>query len=262
MKAKAIEIFKKYLSLNIIKKILITYFLCWAGFLFSFSVGKFLLYLSSILKSNFISEPAKLAQSVGTAKFNAVSSAVSNTVGVKNAYLAYALSYIFSNFMGCIIIMFALGALAYLYKKDLEKAKTSEEKEELLKDYQRYLFILFIFTVINPLTGLIGVNLQYSDLVAVLPHGFFEFFGFAIAVVVGVEMANKILPIVKREISNKKIAILVVCSFIFIFIAGMLEPIDWLIYTYAKLHGISLLSAFATAYKNLFLYLISMLFKS
>ncbi|AAB98087.1 hypothetical protein MJ_0096 [Methanocaldococcus jannaschii DSM 2661] len=262
MEVKAMEIFKKYLSLNIPKKILITYFLCWAGFLFSFSVGKFLLYLSSILKSNFISEPAKLAQSVGTAKFNAVSSAVSNTVGVKNAYLTYALSYIVSNFMGCLIIMFALGALAYLYKKDLEKAKTLEEKEELFKCYQKYLLILFIFTVINPLTGLIGVNLQYSDLIAVLPHGFFEFFGFATAVVVGVELSNKILPIVKREITSKKIVILIACSFIFIFIAGMLEPIDWFIYSYAKAYGIPLLAAFATGYKNLFLYLISMLFKS
>ncbi|AIJ05340.1 hypothetical protein JH146_0490 [Methanocaldococcus bathoardescens] len=259
MEIKAIEIFKKYLSLNIPKKILITYFLCWMGFLFSFSVGKFLLYLSSILKSEFISKPAELAQSVGTAKFNAVSSAISSTVGMKNAYLDYALSYIFSNFMGCLIIMFALGALGYLCKKDLEKAESDEEKEEIFRNYQKYLLILFIFAVINPLTGLIGINLQYSDLIAVLPHGFFEFFGFAIAVVAGVEISNKILPIIERKISYKKIAILITCSFIFISIAGMLEPIDWFIYSYAKAYGISLLSAFATGYKNLFLYLISML---
>ncbi len=259
MEEKAIGVFKKYLSLNVPKKILITYFLCWTGFLFSFSVGKFLLYLSSIFKSKFIEQPAKLAQEVGTVKFHAVSSAVSKTVGAKNSYITYAFSYVISNFMGCLIIMSALGLLSYLYKKDLEKAKTLEEKEEIFKQYQKYLLILFIFTVVNPLTGLIGTDLNYSDLIAVLPHGFFEFFGFATAVVAGLEIANKILPIIKKDITYKKIATLILCSFIFIFIAGMLEPLDWLIYGYAKAYGISLLSAFINAYKNLFLYLISML---
>ena len=111
-------IFKKYLSLDIPKKILITYFLCWLGFLCSFSVGKFLIFLSSILKAKFVAKPAELAKSIGTAKFDAVSSAVSNTVGIKNAYFTYALSYIASNFTSGLIIMFALGIVGYLYKKD------------------------------------------------------------------------------------------------------------------------------------------------
>ncbi|XRO76787.1 stage II sporulation protein M [Methanocaldococcus sp. 10A] len=111
----------------------------------------------------------------------------------------------------------------------------------------------------NPLTGLVGVNLNYSDLIAILPHGFFEFFGFSIAVVAGVEISNKIYPIIKRKISYKKIALLMVSSFIFISIAGLLEPIDWYIYSYAKAYGIPLLSAFIMGYKNLFLYLLSMI---
>ncbi|ACV24220.1 hypothetical protein [Methanocaldococcus fervens] len=256
MEVKAIEVFKRYLSLNILKKIIITYFLCWIGFLFSFSVGKLLLYLSSILKSNFIAKPAELAKTVGTAKFNAVSSAISST-GIGNIYLSYALSYVVSNFMGCLIIILALGAIGYLSKKDLEKAKSDDEKKIIIKDYQKYLLILFIFTVINPLTGLIGKDLSYYDLIAVLPHGLFEFFGFAIAVVAGVEISNKILPIVKRETSYKRIIALTIFSFIFIFIAGLLEPFDWFIYEYAKYYGIPLTSTFIKAYKNLFFYLIS-----
>ena len=256
MKAKAIEIFKKYLSLNIPKKILITYFLCWIGFLFSFSVGKFLLFLSSILKAKFVAKPAELAKSIGTVKFDAVSSAVSNTVGIKNAYFTYALSYIVSNFTSGLIIMSALGIVGYLYKKDLKDAKTSEERNKLFKEYQKYLSILFVIIIINPLTGLVGTDLGYYDLVAVLPHGLFEFFGFALAVIAGVEISNKILPIVKRNLSYKKIAILGVGSLIFISIAGLLEPIDWLIYNYAKYHGISLPYAFSIAYKNLILYLL------
>ncbi|XRP96849.1 hypothetical protein ACO3UB_07860 [Methanocaldococcus sp. 16A] len=257
MEVKAIEIFKKYLSLNILKKVLITYFLCWIGFLFSFSVGKFLLYLSSILKSKIIEQPAKIAQHIGTVKFKAVSSTVSKTVGMKSLYLDYALSYIISNYIGCLIIAFALGTLGYLYKKDLKKAKSLKEKEEIFKNYQKYLLILFILTIMNPLTGLVGVNLDYSDLIAVIPHGFFEFFGFATAVVAGVEISNKIFPIIKRKISYKKIVFLMICSFIFISIAGLLEPIDWYIYSYAKAYGIPLLSAFIMGYKNLFLYLLS-----
>jgi len=256
-KMKGLESFKKYVSLSVPKKIIITYFLCWAGFLFSFSIGKLLLYISSIFKSKVITEPAKVAQTVGTAKFKAVSSAVSTTVGAKNAYLTYSLSYIISNFLGCLIIISALGALAYLYKKDMENAKTPEEKEEVIRNYQKYLFILFIFTVINPLTGLIGINLDYHDLVAVIPHGTFEFMGFAISVVAGVELANKIFPIVKRSLSYKKLALLVLASFIFISIAGFLEPIDWYIFEYARVNNYPLTYAFITAYKHLIIYIVS-----
>ena len=152
--------------------------------------------------------------------------------------------------------MFALGIVGYLYKKDLKDAETSEERNKLFKEYQKYLSILFVITIINPLTGLVGTDLGYYDLVAVVPHGLFEFFGFALAVVVGVEISNKILPIVKRNLSYKKILILGVGSLIFISIAGLLEPIDWLIYSYAKYHGISLPYAFSMAYKNLILYLL------
>ncbi|XRO76786.1 hypothetical protein ACO3VM_08440 [Methanocaldococcus sp. 10A] len=133
MEVKAIEVFKKYLSLNILKKVLITYFLCWIGFLFSFSVGKFLLYLSSILKSKIIEQPAKIAQHIGTVKFKAVSSTVSKTVGMKNLYLDYTLSYIISNYIGCLIIILALGAIGYLCKKDLEKLNHLKIKRRYLE---------------------------------------------------------------------------------------------------------------------------------
>ncbi|MCQ6253667.1 hypothetical protein [Methanocaldococcus sp.] len=256
MKEKLIDYFIKYLSLNIIKKVFITYLLCWIGFLFSFSLGKFLLYLSSILKNNYILKPAKVAQTIGTAKFTTVSHTISKTVGVKNMYLDYSLSYIISNFTSCLIIIFALATLGYLYKKDLEKVRSIKEKEEIIKNYTKYLFILFVFTVINPLTGLIGINLKYLDLIVVLPHGLFEFLGFAIAIVVGLEIANKICPIVKKNISYKKIMALILCSFIFIFIAGMLEPIDWAIYYYSQIYNIPLLHAIITIYKHLLLSLV------
>ncbi|ENN96706.1 hypothetical protein J422_00641 [Methanocaldococcus villosus KIN24-T80] len=230
--------FKKFLCLNLKYKITLTYFLTWLGFLISFSFGKFLIFLSNILKSEPIKKPAEIAKTFGEMKFYAVSSVISQNVSIP--YLSYALSYIINNSISCMMIIAVFALAGYLSSK--EKA---EEKE-----YLRFICILFIFAIANPITALIGVNLEFKDLIAIVPHGIFEFFGYSLAVVLGLELANIFYPI-KEKVSIKSIAILLMSIFTFISIAGFLEPIDWLIYNYAKANNLDLFKTFFTVYKSL-----------
>ncbi|WP_423792300.1 hypothetical protein ACPB8Q_06105 [Methanocaldococcus indicus] len=210
---------KKYLNLPLYKKIFLTYILCWLGFLFSFSLGKLIYYLSNLFKSKKTIEiTLDTIKTVGTAKYEVVSMTVSSATN--NPYLDCALSYIISNFTGCLVIIFVFALFAYLAKKD------NEDK----KRYEKYLTILFIIAVLNPLTGIIGYKLKFTALKYVLIHGTFEFLGFAISIVLGVELANKIYPVVNKSLSKNKLFLLFILAFIFISIAGFLEPISWYLY--------------------------------
>jgi len=203
--------FKKFLSLPIYKKIIITYTICWLGFLFSFSLGQIFKLLSSIFHP--IKEGAEIVRDVGVAKYEVAYHVAQKTVD--NPYLSYILSYFLSNITACLMIVVVFSLFGYLSRDDEEKK------------FIKYLFILYIFAVINPITGIVGYNLPIYALIYVLPHGFFEFLGFSIAIVLGVELAKNLYY--KKKI-EKKVIYLIILIFVLIFIAASLEPIDWAIY--------------------------------
>ncbi|WP_052297396.1 hypothetical protein [Methanotorris igneus] len=95
-----------------------------------------------------------------------------------------------------------------------------------------------------------------SDIVAIVPHGVFEFAGFALAIVLGIESANHILPIINQKNRKNKFILIamLLLSLTFIGVAAFIEPFDWLIYSYAKNNGISVLEAMIMAYRNLISY--------
>ncbi|WP_052297397.1 hypothetical protein [Methanotorris igneus] len=134
------NLFERFLELNTKLKFIVTYVMCWVGFLFSLSIGK--------LISNILYEPVEVVSEVGTAKFHVVSSAVSSKMGV--SYYSIVLSYFINNASACLIIVSAFVLVSHLYKKEISKDLSN------FKEYLRTLLLFYLIVVINPITGFVG----------------------------------------------------------------------------------------------------------
>jgi len=143
------------------------------------------------------------------------------------------------------------------------------------------------------LTGVLGYNININDIIVILPHGVFEFAGFALSIITGFMIAEKILPICGnsdgdnksdtdnrnnknnknnrnnknntddknkkyglKEKENIKIILSIICIFILIGIAASVEPLDWIIYEYAKYNNSNLLHTMIMVYKSVIYYIL------
>jgi len=240
--------FKYFLKLSFLKKFFITYVGCWCGFFSMILFSKILYFL-------FVGNAVSAAGDIASQKFEVISGAVSSYMGYN--YLSISLSYFINNSMACTVILLAFSLVAYLYKKDIANNRSSFE------DYLNAMILFYTIVVINPLTGIVGYGINIKDILIILPHGIFEFAGFALSAVMGITIADKILPIISGEHKNEKkgknkkqfinlVDILkIVMIFIFIGIAASLEPLDWLIYEYAKYNNLNIIQAIIEVYKQL-----------
>ncbi|MBP2143730.1 putative membrane protein SpoIIM required for sporulation [Methanococcus voltae] len=169
----------KFLDLSFSKKFFVTYILCIVGYLSITLLGMYVNSLYSLKNADFIA----------TKKFEIVSSAVVAHTGPEVSYLSLALTYIVNNFIACFTISSAIIAVALLYRHDIKKENDTNIS------YLNALFIFYLLTIINPFTGLSGAKLRYLDLIAVIPHGIFEFGAVALSISLGIHYALKILPL-------------------------------------------------------------------
>ncbi|MDK2988353.1 MAG: hypothetical protein PWQ47_1491 [Methanothermococcus sp.] len=130
-------------------------------------------------------------------------------------YYSAVFSYFINNSLACISIILAFILVSYLYKKEISSGKST------IREYLNSLIIFYLLVIINPLTGILGVDLNFSDLGVLIPHGIFEFAGLAFSIVLGLEYAIYNLPL------------------------------DETIYTYAKNNGMPVLETIIMAYGNL-----------
>jgi len=273
------NLFINFLRLSFLKRFVITYIGCWSGFLSMFLFSKVLALFTT-------KKAVVVAEAVASKKFEVVSHAVSSTVNNgAPTYLSVALSYFISNSTACIIILMAFSLVAYIYKIDILNNRSS------VKEYINTMILFYIIILLNPLTGILGYNININDIVVILPHGVFEFSGFALSIIIGLMIAEKILPISiidnedntcngnksknknenenennknknknkKHEIIKKeniKIILCIICMFILIGIAASIEPLDWIIYEYAKYNNSNLLHTMIMVYKNVIYYTI------
>jgi len=230
--------FEQFLSLKFVNRFFITYFLSWFGLFGTLSIAK-------LLQPLFNVESASL---VTTAKYEAISNAVSSQIGFN--YYSVWFTYFISNYIACISIFLAFVLLAHLYTRDISKGKST------IKDYFNTLLFFYLLVVINPFTGVLGVNLQYSDILAIIPHGIFEYAGFSLSIVLGIEYALIKLPIsgIKKHYEKKQ-KVIFMLKFIsiplLILLAGFLETLDWLIFNYAKENNLSILYTFFDVYYSI-----------
>lgn len=241
------SIFRKFLELSTLKKFFITYFACWGGFLSTIIVGKFLNSFFTVEK----------AGAVVDAKFEAISTVVASKVGFN--YYSAVFSYFINNYLACISIILAFILVSYLYKKEISSGKST------IREYLNSLIIFYLLVIINPLTGILGVDSNFSDLGVVIPHGIFEFAGLAFSIVLGLEYAIYNLPLNETKKygapkptfkkgwieNNVKFLVKVFGAFILIGVAAFMEPLDWAIYTYAKNNGMPVLETIIMVYGNL-----------
>jgi len=234
------SIFKKFLELGTLKKFFITYFACWGGFLSTIVVGKFLNSFFTVEK----------AGAVADAKFEAISTVVASKVGFN--YYSAVFSYFINNSLACISIILAFILVSYLYKKEISSGKST------IREYLNSLIIFYLLVIINPLTGILGVDLNFSDLGVLIPHGIFEFAGLAFSIVLGLEYAIYNLPLDETKKYGApqfpysiKFLVKVFGALALIGIAAIIEPLDWAIYTYAKNNGMPVLETIIIAYGNL-----------
>ncbi|WP_456418473.1 hypothetical protein [Methanocaldococcus infernus] len=225
--------FKEFFNLPLHKKLFLTYIFCWIGFFISFFFGKFIYYLSLKLFPP-VKESVNIVAEIGTAKYSVVHSTVSSSLN--NPYLSYALSYLLSNFLSCLIIVVVFALFGYLSR--------DEDEEKFFK----YLSILYLFSVLNPITGIVGYKLPLSAIFYIIPHGLFEFFGFSIAIVLGLELAKTFYY--KKSLKKIKILLLFL-SLVFISLAALLEPIDWAIYNsnLSVIKGYSIVLSYLLGFK-------------
>ncbi|AEH07286.1 hypothetical protein [Methanothermococcus okinawensis] len=269
------NMFKYFLKLSFLKKFFITYVACWSGFLSMVLFSKILYFL-------FGRNTLNVAGNVASQKFEVISGAVSHQVGYN--YLSISLSYFISNSIACVVILLVFPLVAYLYKKDMANNMKDNIKNNIennrssLKDYLNTMILFYIITVINPLTGILGYNINIKDIAVLLPHGIFEFAGFALSIVMGITIANKILPLneiyigenkkdrklsinimsIIKGINDKSILkdmLKIIAIFILIGIAASLEPLDWLIYEYAKYNNLNIIQVMVEVYRELLFYI-------
>ncbi|MCS3900941.1 stage II sporulation protein M [Methanococcus voltae] len=262
--------YTKFLSLSFSKKFLITYFLCIIGYL---SITLLSISINSLYS-------LKHADFIATKKFEIVSSAVVSQTGSEVSYLSLALTYIVNNFLACFTISSAIVAVALLYKHDLKK------ENEVVISYINVLFIFYLITILNPFTGLSGAKLRYLDLLAVIPHGIFEFAAVALSICLGIHYALKILPVsitlnldsnsdsdsnsekniidynTVKSIPKLKLRDylnylgLLILILLLVSIAGILEPIDWALRNYSIANNLNMVDLFIESYKNIIYYII------
>ncbi|MDT3499310.1 hypothetical protein NLU03_35210, partial [Bacillus toyonensis] len=102
------------------------------------------------------------------------------------------------------------------------------------EDYINALILFYLITVINPLTGALGYNINIEYLPVVIPHGIFEFAGLALSIVTGLTVAERILPVENSKFYNevkgifsRDIILKILTALAFIGLAAFLEPLDW-----------------------------------
>ncbi|WP_459201314.1 hypothetical protein [Methanococcus sp. CF] len=229
--------FDRFLNLKFMNKFILTYFLSWIGLFVTLTVSKFLKPLLNVESAGVLT----------TAKYEVISTAVSSQVGLN--YYSIWYSYFISNFLACITIFLVFAILSYLYKRDILKGKST------INDYFNMLLFFYVLVVLNPLTGIVGASLSFSDLLAIIPHGLFEYAGFSMSIVLGIEYSLYNLPLNKKEFWDKKQKLKFLLKFLLIpvllFIAGAMETLDWIIVNYAKENGLSVLKTFFDVYYNL-----------
>jgi len=242
--------FKYFLKMSFTKKFLITYVGCWFGFLSMVGLSKVIKSLFSFYSPQYSESAMKTVEYIATKKFEIISSSVSTNVGYN--YLSAVLSYFINNSMSCIIIILACVLAAYIYKKDIENNSST------IEDYLKALILFYIITVINPLTGVLGYNINIDYLPVVIPHGIFEFAGLALSIVIGISIANRILPIEYMEhkkgvkdVLSRDIVLKTAVVLLLIGVAAFLEPIDWMAYQYATYYNLSIVNVLINIYLNL-----------
>jgi len=270
------NLFINFLRLSFLKRFVITYIGCWSGFLSMFLFSKVLALFTT-------KKAVVVAEVVASKKFEVVYHAVSSTVNNEApSYLSVALSYFICNSTACVIILMAFPLVAYIYKMDILNNQSSVD------EYINTMILFYIIIMLNPLTGVLGYNININDIIVILPHGIFEFAGFALSIITGFMIAEKILPICgnskngdnKRDTDNKnnrdnknntndknkkhrlkekeniKIILSIICIFILIGIAASVEPLDWIIYEYAKYNNSNLLHTMIMVYKSVIYYIL------
>lgn len=230
--------FNEFLNLSFINKFIVTYFLSWMGLSITLLISKLINPIINVESAGVLT----------TAKYEVISTAVSSQMGIN--YFSIWYSYFISNFLACVTIFLVFVILPYIYKRDISKGKST------IKDYFDVLLFFYALVVLNPLTGILGASLSFSDLLAIIPHGFFEYAGFSMSIVLGIEYSIYKLPVMgKKEVWDNKQKIKFLLKFllipIFIFIAGGMETLDWIIVNYAKENGLSIVKTFFEVYYNI-----------
>ena len=251
--------FKYFLKMSFIKKFIITYIGCWFGFLSMVGLSKVIKFLFSFYSPQYSESAMKTIEYVATKKFEVVSSSISTHVGYN--YLSVVLSYFINNSMSCIIIILAFVSVAYIYKRDIKNNLSTTE------DFLWALILFYIIMVINPLTGFLGYDIDINYLPVLIPHGIFEFAGLTLSILIGIGLANRILPIEymeykkgAKDIFSKDIILKMVVVLMLIGVAAFLEPINWMAYQYATYHNINIVNVLINIYLNLIKILFSTLY--
>jgi len=238
------NIFLNFLRMNFTKKFFITYLGCWISFLSVIVLSKVVLFLSSFLKPSNPEGVMKTVEYIASKKFEVLSSSISSQVD--HSYLSIALTYFLNNSISCLVILLAYILLAYLYRREVK------EDPKALEDYIDALMLLYLVTVVNPFTGVLGYRLSMEHLVVIVPHGIFEFAGLALSIVTGLTLAERILPLEypqsSKGIFTEDTILKVTMALILIGLAALLEPIDWMIYQYSLYYGENLLELLVKTY--------------
>uniref|UniRef100_A9A9I7 Stage II sporulation protein M n=1 Tax=Methanococcus maripaludis (strain C6 / ATCC BAA-1332) TaxID=444158 RepID=A9A9I7_METM6 len=230
--------FNRFLNLNFTNKYIITYFLSWTGLFTTLFVSKLLKPLINVESAGVLT----------TAKYEVISTAVSSQIGIN--YYSIWYSYFISNSLACITIFLVFVMLPYIYTRDISKGKST------INDYFNVLLFFYLLILLNPLTGVLGASLSLSEMLAIIPHGLFEYAGFSMAIVLGIEYSIYKLPLeYKKEVWDTKQKLKFLLKFfsilIFIFIAGGMETLDWIIFNYAKENDLSILHTFFEVYYDI-----------
>lgn len=147
--------FNEFLNLSFINKFIVTYFLSWMGLSITLLISKLINPIINVESAGVLT----------TAKYEVISTAVSSQMGIN--YFSIWYSYFISNFLACVTIFLVFVILPYIYNRDISKGKST------IKDYFDVLLFFYALVVLNPLTGILGASLSFSDLLAIIPHGFF-----------------------------------------------------------------------------------------
>ncbi|MBA2861443.1 hypothetical protein [Methanococcus maripaludis] len=230
--------FSSFLNLNFTNKFILTYFLSWIGLFTTLIISKLLKPLINVESAGVLT----------TAKYEVISTAVSSQIGIN--YYSIWYSYFISNSLACITIFLVFVLLPYIYTRDISKGKST------INDYFNVLLFFYVLIILNPLTGILGASLSFSDMLAIIPHGIFEYAGFSMAIVLGIEYSIYKLPLIeKKEVWTKKQKLKFLLKFlsilIFIFIAGGMETLDWIIFNHAKENDLSILGTFFEVYYSI-----------
>ncbi|HID47557.1 MAG TPA: hypothetical protein EYH15_05125 [Methanothermococcus okinawensis] len=236
------EIFKDFLRRSFIEKFLITYIGCWISFLSIVLLSKLVISLSPLLIPSNPEGAIKTVEYIAVKKFETLSSTL--TPYIEDSYLYYALSYFLNNSISCIVIFLAYVLVAYLYRGEVERDPKAQG------EYIDALMLLYLVTVLNPLTGILGYRLSIEHLVVVVPHGLLEFAGLALSIVTGLTVAERIVS-GDRDIFSGDVVLKIFIALILIGLAALLEPIDWMIYYYSLYYNQDILRTLVETYLHL-----------